>query len=579
MKVTLVSLFAALLQIAVGITGDPNQLKPPAGTSSEKDKCTVSGRATNIQTGEPLKKANLHLTLHRNTRSFNGSFESTGYSGVSGPDGSFKFEAVEPGEYSLSGEKPGYIQTQYGSKNGMTGGTTLNLQPGQQMADVKMQLVPQATISGRVLDDDGDPVGNVRVEAVGRMWGQGGKPRYFPMGQASTDDTGAFRIANLRPGKYYVAVQSNRSQMMGLREAPAAPGKPDIRPVRTFYPSSLDRTGASAIDLKPGQEMPGIDVRMRSVETFHIRGKLSGVVAESNGQPGILMLSPQGGDALPFSFGSAFVAKDGTFDFAGIPPGSYMISTANFNGQQQFASQTVDVGSANVNDVVLTAQSTFSIRGSIEIQSNTKTSLENVYVMLSPDNDSIIRYSAPSNAMAKADGTFTLEKVTPAKLRVHVMNEPDGAYLKSIRFGGQETLGKTLDLTQASGGEIHIVLRAGAAEVSGTVQTKQDTPAPASSASVILIPEDFTLNGGDTHYGNTNQSGAFTVKGIAPGTYYALAYETDEYRSLDDPAILKQLAGKGTKVDVKENDKQQIQLTLLPAGDLQAALTAAGVEN
>ena len=190
-------------------------------------------------------------------------------------------------------------------------------------------------------------------------------------------------------------------------------------------------------------------------------------------------------------------------------------------------------------------------------------------------------------ATTKADGGFTMERVTPAKFRVRVMNQPEGSYIASIRFGNQEMLGKTLDLTQSSGGELHISLRAGAAEVSGTVQTKPDDPAasstsalvPATSASVILIPEDLTLNGGSVHTAGTNQNGSFTVKGVEPGRYYAVAYESDEARGFTDPAILKQLVDKGTKVEVKENDKPQLQLNLLAPEELQKAMAAAGLDN
>jgi hypothetical protein len=597
MALTLFSLCAGLLQIMVfgasqSVSAGPTQLQPPAGNSTAKDKCTVSGQVSNMQTGEPLKKANLHFSRHNNARNADGAFQSTGYSGVSGPDGSFKFEGVEPGEYSLIGEKPGYLQTQYGSKNGLRAGTTLNLQPGQQLTDLKLQLIPQAIISGKVIDDDGDPVSGASVQAVGRFPGMGSKLRYFPVGQGSTDDTGTYRIANLRPGKYYVAAQSMRQQMMGMREAPATPGTPDIRPVRTFYPSSLDRASASQVDLKPGEEMPGVEIRMRSVETFHIRGKLTGDLTESNGQPAMLMLMPEGGDGSPFMFGGAgLVAKDHTFEFAGVAPGAYVIAMGNFNGQQRFARQTVEVGNGDVNDVMLTTQPTFTLRGSIELQgalagSAKDKGLESIQVMLIPDDESGVMFNS-SQAMTKADGTFTMEKVAPGKVRVHVMNEPEGSYLKSIRFGQAETLGKTLDLTQASGGEIHVVLRSGAAEVGGTVQTKQEDAsagsgsalAPASSASVLLIPEDLTLNGGSVHTAGTNQHGVFTAKGLAPGRYYAVAYEAEDYQNFDDPAILKQLVGKGTNVEVKENDKQQIQLTLVPAEDLRAALTAAGIVN
>jgi hypothetical protein len=582
-----VLLFAAFLQTIVGTVSDAPQLKAPESVTAEKDKCTVSGIVSSMQTGEPVKKVTLHLTLQSVSRPRNGVFEQTGYSGTSGPDGSFKFEGVEPGEYSLSGEKSGFVHTSYGSKNGLSGGSTLSLSPGQQMAGVKMQLVAQATITGHVLDDDGDPVGGVSVQALGRMWAQGGKARFFPRGNANTDDKGAFRIANLTPGKYYLVAQTERNHSMGMTEKPATPGKPNPQPVRTFYPSSLDRMGASAIDLKAGQEMPGADIRLRSMETFHIRGKLLGDTNENVNQPTMLMLMPEGdenGGAFMFN-GMTMVKKDHTFDIANVTPGAYVITTANMNGKKGSVHQAVEVGSGDLNDMVLTVQPTFTIHGSVELEGTPSgdakdKTLENIYVTIVSDDASVM--FGRSQGMTKADGTFTLENLMPGKVRVQVFNEPDGAYLKSIRLGSQETLGKTLDLTQAGGGEIHVTLRAGAAEVSGTVTKKEGDNAattPVSGASLLLIPEDLTRNGGIVHNNSTKQNGTFTSKGLTPGVYYAVAFESEEYRSYDDPAILRQLIDKGVKVEVKENDKQQAQITLLPAAELQAALVAAGVEN
>ena len=207
------------LQLTFG-TGSFQQgpaITPPTTQTPEKDKCTLSGMVTNIQTGEPVKKVTLHLTLRNVGRPANGVFEQSGYSGTSAADGSFTFEGITPGEYSLSAEKSGFVRTQYGSKNG-TGDTTLTLSAGQKMTGVKLTLVPQAIITGRVLDDDADPIGGITVQAIGRSWGQGGKLRYFPSGNATTDDTGAYRIPNLSPGKYYVMAQDSHQQALAVDE-------------------------------------------------------------------------------------------------------------------------------------------------------------------------------------------------------------------------------------------------------------------------------------------------------------------------------------------------------------------------
>jgi hypothetical protein len=585
MVLSFILLGAALQVIGFSVAGP--QLQPPASTTSAKDKCSVTGTVTSMQTGQPLKKATLHLMLVSPSQNPRESFVESGYTGMSRADGGFTFEGVEPGEYLLTGERPGYMTTQYGSKNGLTGGSLLHLAPGQQLTDLRMPLVAQAAITGRVLDEDGDPASGMQVMVYGRVR-QRAKSHYFPMSEATTDDTGSYRVANLSPGTYYVSAQSARNGM-DMREMPAQPGKPDIRTVTTFYPSSLDRTGAAAVELKAGQETPGIEIRLRAVQTFHVRGKVAGDFggSENPNRPVMLTIIPAGEASAFMAFfgGMAGVSKDHTFDMAGVAPGSYVITNANSDGKKGLIRQPVEVGSGDVNDVTVTELPTFAIHGSMEMQgtlagSAKEKALESVQLILTPEEPAMMMRSP--QATPKADGSFTLESVIPGKFRVLVMNEPEGVYLKSIRLGGQEMLGKTLDLTQA-GGDLHVTLRAGAAEVSGTVTAKNDAAAggtaPANGASVLLIPEDLTRDGGSFHTSGTNQRGAFMEKGVAPGTYYAVAFEADESLSFDDPAVLKQLVGKGVKVEVKENDKQQVQVTLLPAEELRAALTAAGVEN
>lgn len=571
----------AFLQVVTFAGPQGQGLTPPTSTTAEKDKCVVSGKVVSAQTGEPLKKANVQLTLRPSGRINGTNWQQTGYSGISGADGSFLFEAVEPGDYTLSGEKSGYIRTTYGSKSEMGSGTILNLTAGQKLTDLKFPLTTQATISGRVLDEDGDPVGGASVQAYGKMGMRGLKARYFPQGFAQTDDTGAFRLASLRPGKYFVMAQTNMGRM-GMVEKPATPGKPDVRPVPTFYPSSLHRADGAAVQVAAGQDMPGVEIRMRSAETFHVRGKVVGDAAD--GQPGalnMLSLMPAGeDDAFPMMRNMTAVGQDHTFDIGGVTPGAYILTTANMRTKQGVVRQKIEVGQADLNGIVLTPQPDFSIRGSVDVQGvqpkNAKDKpAENITVMLQPDEQGIMFMQA--QGVTKADGSLTIENVTPAKVRVYVTNVPEGAYLESIRFGGQEILGKVLDLTQAGGGDIRIAIRGGAPEVGGTVMAKQansDTLAADPSAKVLLIPEDLTLNGGEVHMAQGNQNGAFTESGLRPGTYYVLAFDSDEYRSYDDPALLKQLAAKGVEVELKENDKKQVQLTTLQPDEL-AAIEAA----
>ncbi len=558
-------------------------LTPPASMAAEKDKCVVAGKVVSAQTGEPLKKVDLQLVLRFTGRSSAVTFQQTGYSATSAADGSFLFEGVEPGEYTLHGQKSGYIRTTYGSKAEIGTGTVLTLTAGQKLTDLKFPLTTQATISGRVLDEDGDPVGGARVQAYGKMGYRAGKARYLSTSSARADDTGAFRLANIRPGKYYLAAQANSGQVVGMVEKPAIPGKPDVRPVPTYYPSALRRTDGTAIEVTAGQDKSGVEIRLRSAETFHVRGKL--VVEENSGDQDameMLTLRPVG-DNETFALAGNMVAigQDHTFDMSGVLPGSYVLTRANMRTNQGVLFQKIEVGEADVNGVILTPQPGFSIKGSVEVQAiqpkNAKDKpAENIRVLLVPDDPAMAMLQ--SSGVTKVDGSLTIDNVAPAKVRIRVTNLPEGSYVQSVRFGNQETLGKVLDLTQASGGEMRIVIRGGAPKVNGTVMSKQANGAALvanQSAQILLIPEDLTLNGGEVHRAQTNQNGGFTVAGLRPATYYAVAFDGGLYRGFDDPAQLKQLASKGVKVDLKENDKQQIQLSTLPPEDL-AAIEAAG---
>ncbi len=116
------------------------------------------------RSGEPLRKATVHL--RRRSPATGAVPGAQGYTGTSEADGSFRFEAVEPGEYNLSGERFGFLNTQYGQKYPGGAGTPLTFRAGQQITDLILKLTPQAVISGKVVDEDGDPIDNAMIQVL-----------------------------------------------------------------------------------------------------------------------------------------------------------------------------------------------------------------------------------------------------------------------------------------------------------------------------------------------------------------------------------------------------------------------------
>ncbi len=587
-------LFANLLSAQVVFSsGGPvqgPQLTPPPSTTPPDQRCVLQGRVTNSQTGEALKKVSIRLTRHGSGAGSMGAAPTSGpqgYSATSEADGSFRIENIEPGDYNLSGQRSGYLNTQYGAKGPMRSGTILSMRPGQQMTDINLALNPQAVIAGKVVDEDGDPIPGVMVQVLGQMW-QRGKLRYFPRGSAATNDLGEFRSANLSPGKYYVCAQ--RMGFGRMEEPPPAPGKPDIRPIRTCYPDAVTFEAATPMDVKAGQDLSGVDIRLHSAQTYHVRGKLAGNVPPTDSQRFSINLHPR--DEQAFFFGNqTTVSKNQTFDIAGVAPGSYTLNVFIMRGEfQGLAQQPVDVSAGDVNDLVVTIVPPGSLHGGIRVDGTppagtAAVNLTNVNVTLSPAELGVMVGAMP-NGKPNADGTFKLENVFPGKYYVQA-NTPAGTYLKSIRFGQQEILGKELDLSEGAAGDVEIVLRYGPAELDGTVQAAENTAAPAgasstaqpasSTASIVLLPDVLNADGSGMRFANTDQNAAFTLKNVPPGHYRAYAFEEINTNDLQNPDLVKQLESRGTEVELKENDRKQIQLPIISADDVNQIFARLGI--
>lgn len=586
-------LFPALIPAQVVVTTQAPQLRPPPSNTPPEQKCVVGGRVTNLLTGESLKKATIHLTrsvsgsMSMDTVEFGDSASaSQGYMATSGADGSFRIEGIEPGDYTLSGERGGYLRIEYGAKGPTQSGIVATLRPGQQLTDINLRLNPQAVITGKVLDEDGDPVSNAAVYVLRRTW-QRGKRRLLPQGGANVNDLGEFRIADLSPGKYYIC-----ASVMNFRrsneEAPP-PGKPDIRPIRTCHPDAMTLEAATPIEIAAGQDLSGLEIRLHRAQTYHVRGKVVGDLPKGEGRDAGLILAPRDQDMFFFGTNEASMNKDRTFDMAGVAPGSYTLHLFFMSGNIRGAAhQPIDVGQGDVNDVIVAISPYGSLHGQARLEGMPQAgvnavNLANVSVYLSPA-DSATMFGSMPKGTSKADGSFVIDNVLPGKYYVRT-NAPAGTYLKSVRFGMQEILGKELDLSQAVSGDLEIVFHHGAAEVNGTVQLQDRarssaTPATAVPAtSIMLVPDVLNADGSGMYYASANQVGSFTLKSVSPGHYHTYALENANRDELQDPDVLKQLESRATEVEIRENDHRQVQLPLISSEDLQQILVRLGIDS
>ena len=108
--------------------------KPEPAEVKPEDKCTVEGNIYSAKTGEPLKKAEVHLQ-----RIGGANPMPVQHGANTDAAGHFIIENIDPGPYTLSATRNGYVMTSYGSKGKQGAATTLTLNPGQKMKDIAIK--------------------------------------------------------------------------------------------------------------------------------------------------------------------------------------------------------------------------------------------------------------------------------------------------------------------------------------------------------------------------------------------------------------------------------------------------------
>jgi hypothetical protein len=364
-----------------------------------------------------------------------------------------------------------------------------------------------------------------------------------------------------------------RGRMMMFGEAPArnTDDKPEEEYVTTYYPGSIDQTGARPIEVAAGQELPGMDIRMQKSRVYRIRGKVVGGTTPSNNLR--LALLPRENTMFSrFMFGGGGMVKlDGTFEIGSVQPGSYYVAALPMQGAQAPVGKVpVDVSHQNVENVVLSLAAGATLTGNLRIDGDVqqleqtqgkKITFGSVRVQLVPMEG--VPFASPG-AQAKDDGSFVLENVSPDKYRIMAYALPQGTWLKSIRAGDREVLDDGIDMTAGVPGPVQIMLGVGVGQVSGMVQDAKQQPAAGSM--VTLVPDPMKEERGDLYRMTTaDQNGQFTLQGLAPGEYKLFAWEDVDPGAYMDPEFLKPNESRARRITIQPNSPQQVSLTQIPA--------------
>ena len=187
--------------------------------------------------------------------------------------GQFVFDKIQPARYRLHAEHDAYVRSDVTA--------TVEIAAERPAASLALALVPSAVISGRVIDEYGEPAGRIYVRAAMKT----------VVAETRTNDLGEYRLFGLRPGAYVISAQRYPGPSIdGTFVRTPTPPCPDCRGEGTlsqplagvfatggfidpraltgqtyptvYYPGSIDPAAATAIKAAPGARIDGIDLTL-----------------------------------------------------------------------------------------------------------------------------------------------------------------------------------------------------------------------------------------------------------------------------------------------------------------------------
>ncbi|MEP6962657.1 MAG: carboxypeptidase-like regulatory domain-containing protein, partial [Acidobacteriota bacterium] len=178
-----------------------------------------------------------------------------------------------------------------------------------------------------------------------------------------------------------------------------------------------------------------------------------------------------------------------------------------------------------------------------------------------------------TTGIAGADGTFRITGVAAAKYMMSMNPMPPGAYVKSIRYGGQDITNALLDASSGAGGVLDIVLSPKAATLSGTARDGSGQALPSRTTIVIWprTPRVSDPNGGVLTLTTRDEMGTFTAQGVTPGEYYVAVLQSAAQDFMRAPEYLARFNQTATMVSLREGETTTVEPKYVPKDVVEKA--------
>ena len=496
---------------------------------------TVSGQVVNSVTGEPIARAEVQFGAQ--------------HAALTDHEGRYQVDGLTENYDQPLASKPGYFPAD---------GATQSNRPGV------VELVPEAILSGTVLDDEGHAVQDLSLQLTMLLVRNGRRSQQGTQ-SATTNVEGEFRFAGLQAGRYQV---TTNYRLEGLMDAPSS-----VAFLPTRYPADTGGQAEGAVALPPGSHVQA-DLTVVAEKIYPVTGMVTGPI----GAGMALEVQTAAGEVVnvPLS-----VFPDGTFRLS-LPSGSFRLKATAFAQPRQLqGSRQIEVNHGPLAGVTIGLATAATLQVEVANQSietgnpqQTPQGAQPLYLSLeNEDPHSNAQYPASSlgPGQQKPDGPLAIQGVPPGRYRL--VTQPSGPwYVASASCGGLDLMQDTLVVSEGSGiCTLQVVLRNDFATLKWSVVNGPPGPqggGPSSATGTVFVeaipldslaqPETATLINGPGYSAAPN--GEF--QNLRPGHYLVVALPIQKEIAFRDPAVLKTWQSLGQEVTLGRSGQAEVQLQM-----------------
>ena len=459
---------------------------------------------------------------------------------ITSADGKFLFQGLPAGKYSLEGRRQGYIDAAYDSHEQYS--TAIVTGADLDTEHLVLRLAPIGLISGRILDESGDPVRHAAVAVYYEDHGSGiGQVRQIR--SAQTDDQGEYEVTPLVPGTYFVSASATPWYAIHPDSQREQPGTPPVSVDRsldvtyplTYYGDETEAENASPIPLRGGDRVTA-DIHLSPAPALTLRFRVP-----ENSQNGFQMpqLQQTGFDGrTTYVQTTEFrMVSPGVIEITGIPAGKYNVRVNEEGSGAQISN--LDLNKEGQELDLSSAETLSNVKISVNISGDMP---HRGVVALRSGRRVVVAWQ-----QVDAKGEAELKQVPAGVYEVLAWNFGKPYSIDRMAVEGAQAQGHKVKIAGGSSPSISLTLIEGSVQVHGVVKRAGQGVA---GAMVVLVPKDPDSHRDRFRRDQSDLDGTFTLQGVVPGLYTVLAIDNGWELDWSQPAVIAAYLKRGHSLEI-----------------------------